>query len=127
MRDPNQSPVGWYVGSYILRFVELDESGNHDEESEFLVWENTILIKAENISEAYDKLETEANEHTEPYKGGEEGVPFQWIYEGITELVPIYDKIEDGAEIMYAEYHNKLKRIKKKVLSKDDIIGHSSK
>jgi hypothetical protein len=25
MSDKNISPVGWYVGSYLLRFIELEE------------------------------------------------------------------------------------------------------
>ncbi|MFC4701527.1 DUF4288 domain-containing protein [Glaciecola siphonariae] len=73
MSDPNHSPVGWYVASYLLRFVELNEEGNFDEEKQFTVWENTILVKANDIVQAYDKVESEALLATEPYKGGEEG------------------------------------------------------
>jgi hypothetical protein len=121
MTDPNHSPVGWYVGSYLIRFVELNESGNDEEESQFLVWENTILVQADSLSEAFDKVEAEAKLHTEPYKGGKEGVPVQWLYEGISELIPVYDKIEDGVEIMFSEYRRKLKNIRKDVLSKNDL------
>ena len=44
--DKNQSPIGWYVGSYPLRFVELAELGNDDPEKRFVSWENTALIQA---------------------------------------------------------------------------------
>jgi hypothetical protein len=55
---PNLSPVGWYVGSYLLRFIVLSETGNDDPECRFLVWENTVLVKAANLDEAYDKVVT---------------------------------------------------------------------
>jgi len=42
--DPNHSPVGWYIGSYLLRFVVLGEERNDDPERKFLVWENTVLV-----------------------------------------------------------------------------------
>ncbi|WP_282957349.1 hypothetical protein [Methylovulum psychrotolerans] len=32
----NVAPYGWYVASYLLRFVELDQSGNDDPEKRFI-------------------------------------------------------------------------------------------
>jgi len=37
--DKNLSPFGWYVGSYLLRFIELNQDGNFDDEKQFLTWE----------------------------------------------------------------------------------------
>ena len=45
------SPVGWYVGSYVLRFVELNDSGNSDPDRKFLVWENTVIVRAGSLDE----------------------------------------------------------------------------
>ncbi|WP_199609875.1 DUF4288 domain-containing protein [Flocculibacter collagenilyticus] len=118
MSDKNVSPVGWYVGSYLIRFIELEEDGNFDEENRFLSWESTILVKASSLDDAYDKIEHEAKEHTEPYKGGYKGTPVQWVYEGVTEIIPIYDELEHGAEIMYSESTRKLKNLKKLVKKK---------
>ena len=118
MSDQNVSPVGWYVGSYLLRFIELEEEGNFDEENRFHSWENTILVKASNLDDAYDKIEQEAKEHTVPYKGGNKGISVQWVYEGITETIPIYDELEHGTEIMYSESSRKLKNLKKLVKKK---------
>ena len=114
MHDKNVSPVGWYVGSYLIRFIELDEPNNFDPERRFLSWENTVIVKANSLDEAYKKIEKIGKSDTKPYKGGPEGVPVQWIYEGITELLPIYDDIEDGAEIMWCERKpRKLKNLQK--------------
>ena len=119
--DKNVSPFGWYVGSYLLRFIELEEDRNFDDEKQFLTWENTRLIKADNLDDAYDKLEKMAKEETEPYKGGPDGVDVQWIYEGITDLLPIYDELEDGAELFFSESKKKLKTLKKLVGKKGDF------
>ena len=97
------SPVGWYVGSYVIRFIELEETGNDDLEREFLVWENTVIVQAQGLEEAYDKVVAIAGEATKPYLGGD-GVPVQWVFEGVTELVPIYEPLKDGAEILWAEH-----------------------
>jgi len=64
----NTSPVGWYVGSYVLRFIELAEKGNFDPERRFLAWENTVLVQASDLDDAYDKIAAIAQRSTEPYK-----------------------------------------------------------
>jgi hypothetical protein len=80
----NVSPVGWYVGSYLLRFVELAQEGNDDPEKRFLTWENTILVRATDLDEAYDKIVECARLSTNPYKGGPQVVDVQWVFEGVT-------------------------------------------
>jgi len=116
MYDKNISPVGWYVGSYLLRFIELNDKKKNNPEERFLTWENTVLVKAKNMKEAYSKIEKIGKSYTAPYKGGTEGVPVQWVFEGVTELLPIYEKIEDGSEIMWAEHGaRKLKNLRKLV------------
>ena len=63
--DKNTSPVGWYVASYLLRFVELDRKDIDDPEAKFMSWENTVLIKANDLDEAYDKTVRIAEESTD--------------------------------------------------------------
>lgn len=127
MYDKNVSPVGWYVCSYLLRFIELDDPGREDVEAKFLSWENTILISAKSIAEAYDKTVSIAMDATKPYKGGSEGVDVQWVFEGITEVLPIYEEIEDGAEIMWRERTpRKLKNLRGLVRQKNGIVAKSA-
>ena len=122
MYDKNISPVGWYVGAYLIRFIEIEEAGNFDLEKKFLSWENTVIVRANDLDEAYEKIEQIAKSNTKPYKGGPEGIPVQWVYEGITELLPIYEELEDGAEIMWGERHpRKLKNLRKLILSREDL------
>ena len=120
--DKNISPVGWYIGAYLLRFIELDNKDNYNEEKRFTAWENTVIVKANSLDEAYDKIEQIALIDAKPYKGGKDGIPVQWIYEGITELLPIYEELKDGAELMWREHHpKKLKNLKKLIKKKENF------
>lgn len=116
----NISPVGWYVATYVLRFVELaDAEANDDPERKFLTWENTILVRAGDLDEAYDKAVAIGTEHTAPYKGGPDAVYVQWVLEGVADILPVYEEIEDGSEIMWAERRpRKLANIRKSIRSK---------
>lgn len=120
--DKNISPVGWYIGTYLARFIENEDSSNNDLEARFATWENTVIVKAEDLEEAYDKVEKIGVEHGEPYKGGKEGILVRWEYLGIVELLPIYEEIEDGSEIMWASnYPRKLKNLQGMVKSKNEF------
>ncbi|MEP2654013.1 MAG: DUF4288 domain-containing protein [Paraglaciecola sp.] len=116
------SPVGWYLGSYLLRLFELEDSTKDDPEKRFLSWENTVLVRAESKSHAYEKVVKIGREHDYPYKGGPEGVDVKWEFLGITELLAIYDDIEDGAELLWSESNRKLKNLKGRVLTKHQCL-----
>jgi hypothetical protein len=120
--DKNISPVGWYVVSYLLCFVELNDDRKDDDEARFLSWENTVLVRASNLDEAHQKGLSVARENSKPYKGGPEGVPVQWRLVGITDVLPIYEELGDGAEIMWTERApRKLKNLKQMVRQKGDF------
>jgi hypothetical protein len=97
------SPVGWYVGTYQLRFVELADRKKNDAKRRFLCWENTVLVKAKNIREAHRKVVKVGEAHTRPYKGGPNAINVQWVFEGVIDLLPVYEEVKDGSEIMWAE------------------------
>ena len=120
--DKNQSPTGWYVGSCLLRFVELAKLGNDDPERRFVSWENTALIQASSFDEAYEKLVAVARENSQPYKGGPVGIDVQWVFEGVTELLPIYEPLSDGCEIMWANHRpKKLRNLRSRVKEKGEL------
>lgn len=122
MYDKNVSPVGWYVCTYLMRFVELADKNKDNPDARFLSWENTVLVKASSIDEAYDKTVSIARQETKPYKGGLDGVDVQWVFEGVTEVLPIYEKIEDGAEIIWRERNpSKLKNLRALVRKKHEF------
>ncbi|WP_266160432.1 DUF4288 domain-containing protein [Dyella silvatica] len=121
------SPVGWYVGSYLLRFIELNAMGNNDPDGRFLAWENTVIVQASDFDEAYRKVQAIASQEATPYEGGPDAVPVQWVFEGITELLPIYEPLQDGSEIMWTEHESlKLSDLKKRARSLDQLRGNIS-
>lgn len=110
------SPVGWYIATYQVRFVELADKRKNDPKRRFTTWENTVLVRAKTLDNAYRKVVEIGNAHTEPYKGGPDAktaVDVQWLFEGIIELLPVYEEIEDGAEIMWGERTRTLGKILK--------------
>ena len=121
--DKNVSPVGWYVASYLLRFVEVEDEDNGDLEKRFLSWENTVLVQAKSLDHAFDKVVKIARGATKPYRGGPAGgVPVKWEFEGITSLLPIYEEIADGVEIAWEEHPSrKLKTLRGWVSPKADF------
>jgi pimeloyl-ACP methyl ester carboxylesterase len=102
-QSQDTSPVGWYVGSYQLRFIELDDEGNDEPDGQFLLWTNTVIVKADSLDHAFDKVTEVAISNTDIYRGGPDGVPVRWVFEGITRLLPVYEPLGDGAEIMWEE------------------------
>lgn len=118
----NKSPYGWWIASYIERF-EYEDEDKDDLNRRCLAWENTILIKARNREQALRKAEKTGrlSERNGLYKtvGGKMAC---WRYEGLTSLLPIYEELEDGAEILWKEYPNRtVKKIRSWVKSKDKL------
>lgn len=57
-----------------------------------------MLVQAANLNEAYDKAVEIARQHTAPYEWGPDRVGVQWVFEGITALLPIYEELKDGGD-----------------------------
>jgi hypothetical protein len=100
--DPS-SHVGWYVASYLLRFVEVPAARKDNPHRKFLSWENTVLVKARSLEHAYTKVTKIGRAKSRLYRGGPKGIPVRWVYEGVTDLLPVCEKLRDGAEIMWTE------------------------
>ncbi|MGH9826138.1 MAG: hypothetical protein ACREDR_23150, partial [Blastocatellia bacterium] len=119
----NRSPSGWWVASYLERF-EFEDEEKKNLNRRCVAWENTIIIKARNREEAFRKAEKAGRlvDGIEGYSPLERpkmmgigplvrgsvlpkrrGV---WRYEGLTSLLPIYEDLQDGAEIIWQEHKN---------------------
>lgn len=120
-RQPrNASPVGWYVASYLQRFAYV-ERGEEAEGDRFTVWENTVLIQASDPNEAYEKAMRLAKDDSQPYKNVD-GDMVDVVFEGFSSLLPIYDELEDGAEIIWRRYEDMpLRKIHEWAAPKDQL------
>ncbi len=90
--------IKWYLAYEVLYF-ELAEPSV---QQEYEVWENHVLIKADNPDEAYEKAMQHGfdTEH-EILINGQKGY---LKFKGLKKLVKIYEDLEDGSEIEWFEY-----------------------
>ena len=114
----NRSPHGWWIASYLERFEYYDEPKSHLGRR-CLAWENTIILKARNREDAYQKaVALSRRGYNRGGHGGEAwnvegtrpGRKGAWSYEGLTRLLPIYDKLEHGAEVLWREHKGRTVR-----------------
>ena len=112
----NRDHTGWWIFNEVLQWVSRRQKKLTDE-SRCLVWENTRLIRARNREEAFQKaLRLGQEGHPSPTSGGE------WRFVGISLLLPVYEDLEDGAEVLWTvRGRMTVGRIKKLVKSKKEL------
>lgn len=104
----NKSPTGWWIASYVLR-AEWHGEPKRKPTSKCLAWENTIILTAKNRDIAYAKAVRIALSNRSEFKDvNNESRRGGWVFEGITSLLPLYENLEDGAEILWMEHRNKM-------------------
>jgi hypothetical protein len=93
----NRSHSGWWIFQEVEQWVSSRQK-KLSPHSRCPVWENTRLIRARNRDEAYRKAMRIARAgHPSKTNGGE------WRFVGISMLLPVYEDIEDGAEILWRD------------------------
>lgn len=85
-------------------------------------WGNHILIKANSVDKAFDKAVKIGKEGEYKFLNTE-NIEMQWVFVGIGELLPIYENIEDGAELMWKDYgYISNKRTMRMAYEKSEIL-----
>ncbi len=118
------SPVGWFIASYIERTEPAEHASDSNPQRKVMsVWENRILVKAKTPEEAFARtlmhLEDIPHEYTNT-----DGVVLRVCVDGITSLLPIYEKLQDGAEIEWIDHGSlRIEEINSMVRSKEDLGG----
>jgi hypothetical protein len=114
-KDAKGEPVSWYLSREIIYF-EFADQGDQDE---YQVWENLILINAQSPEEAYQKaLKHGFDGEGEVTIDGRKG---RSKFKGLKTLVPVYEDIEDGAEIEWLEYVVEKDKLESLVKSKENL------
>ena len=117
----NRSPFGWWIASYIERF-QWRSSGPIGPSSKCLAYENTILIRADSRDRAYQKamaFGAQGSDRRWRKYGEPPGQLGRWVFEGVTSLLPIYERLSDGAEVEWLEHRNTtVGAVKKRVKDK---------
>ena len=91
---------------YIVEIIEKCEPVERNEKQELrrvTTWGNHHLIKADSPEKAFDKAVKLGKEAEYKFKNTDK-IEMEWIFVGIGELLPIYEDIEDGAELMWNDY-----------------------
>jgi Domain of unknown function (DUF4288) len=118
----NRTRHGWWIATCLERFEYYDEN-RRNLNRRCLAWENTILIKARNREEAWRKAVAQGrlSEGSEAWDS-ETGRKGAWHFEGLTSLLPVYDRLEDGAEIIWVEHAGRtVRRIRGLVKKKHEL------
>ncbi len=94
----NQSPTGWWI------YREVEQWVSHRQKkltprSRCVVWVNTRIIQAKDRNAAFAKTMRlgRIGRPSETLEG-------EWRFAGISMLLPIYDPLEDGAEVLWDDY-----------------------
>jgi hypothetical protein len=100
----NRNQYGWWIASYLERFEYYDED-RRNLNRRCLAWENTILIKAGDREEAWRKAVAHGRVGQGPEaRDVDTGRKGSWHFEGLTSLLPVYDELEDGAEVLWVRH-----------------------
>jgi len=118
----NKSPYGWWIATYIERFEYYDEDRKNPDRR-CLAWENTIILKAKDCTEAYRKaVRFGSLSNGQEMWQSDSGRKGAWRFEGLTSLLPIYDELEDGAEALWRQYtYRTVKTIQALAKSKKEL------
>jgi Domain of unknown function (DUF4288) len=86
----------WFRADLIQEFTFSNGDGP-------LVWVNQILIHATSLEQAYEKALAHGYLYNDSYENSD-GDQVTVRFRGLYDLYLIYDKLEDGAELLYTEY-----------------------
>jgi hypothetical protein len=112
----NRSHSGWWIFREVEQWIS-DRQKKLTPRSRCLVWHNTRLIKAKNRDDAYRKALRLAK-----VGDGSRTTGGHWHSVGISMLLPVYEAIEDGAEILWEETESMtVAKIKKLVRTKRQL------
>ena len=91
--EAGTSPTGWWIAGLLERHVGTDGSIRY--------WNNLRIFRATTWREAFRKASAQGSSENET------GAPVfaESSFLGITNLAPIYDEFEDGAELLFEKWH----------------------
>lgn len=110
----------WFLAE-VIETCEPAGPGTHSFPKRITTWGNYILINALTPSQAFDKAVAIGKAGAYTFKSRNKKM--KWKFAGIGDLLPIYEDIADGAEIMWRDYGNiGEKRIGSIVKSKKELL-----
>ena len=117
---------GWYVASYVMRFVHVDPPAGGVRTSggrrgRTPCWCGRRRHRRRGTERGFVTRGGAA----EPYENAL-GETVCWKFVGISDLLPVYEKLEDGAEIMSTDHASRtLGRIRQMVRPLEDFVRYA--
>ena len=99
----NRKHTGWWVASHVERIEYYDEP-TKNLSRRCCAWENTVLIRARDRHDAYRKAVIVGRRGDRGEAWNSAGRKSAWRYEGLTMLLPIYEELEHGSEILWQDH-----------------------
>lgn len=88
--------IEWFLAELMQEFTFANGDGP-------LLWVNTILVQATSLEEGYSKAMERGEVYNEKYTNTDQ-VEVTCKFRGLRDLYLIYEKLEDGAELIWTEY-----------------------
>jgi hypothetical protein len=85
----------WFLADLIQQFTFKD--GSHS------IYVNTILVKATSVEQAYEKALKFGEVYNYSFTNADQE-EVKVSFRGLRDLYLIYDKLEDGSELIYEDY-----------------------
>ena len=92
----------WFIVEIIEKYEPVERNEKQDLRR-VTTWGNHHLIKAKSPEKAFDKAVKLGKEKNYKFVNSDK-MEMESIFVGIGELLPIYEDIEDGAELMWNDY-----------------------
>jgi len=79
-------------------------------------------LKARDREEAYTRAVELGSDNHSTFESPDGKKTGRWVFEGLTSLLPIYEELEDGSEIMWTQHENRtVRKIRSLVKSKQEL------
>jgi hypothetical protein len=112
--------IKWYLSYEVLFFELADKSP----QTGILVWENLVLICANDPEEAFKKATDHGRLSEEELLINDERGFCK--FKGIRKLVPIYEDLNDGAELEWHEFELSPKQMESLIPQKEELQAFQS-
>ena len=118
----NRNQTGWWLASYVERVVWSDEDRSN-ERLRCMAWENMILVRASSRDVAFRKAVKRGRlGHGVEVWSTDKKHRGRWVFEGLSMLLPVYDQLEDGSEVLWRDHSGKtIATIKRLVRRKSEL------
>jgi len=125
MKNVIENNDDWFLVS-LVEYCSPDGATQDDDNARSEVWENLYLINAVSIQDAYDKAVELGTSECQGMNSRRENAASdgEWRLVGVSELIPVYEDIEDGSELLWTNHESiPLSKAREMVKPKEEWVA----